>query len=156
LRPPASVAGADLPRRGDHPRRAGDRAVAHGERRSGDEGPGAPDRQGRAARQRARSARAWSAATGPGAGRVARARHPLSARRARGGPMEPFTRQSEARDFVRSITDDKERLLTEIAVTMTISFVVTDPEARAASVANPVDLLVRARELHRLLRQTDI
>jgi hypothetical protein len=70
--------------------------------------------------------------------------------------MDAFLRQSEAWQYVKSIQDGKERLLTEIAVAKALSFLVTDPEYRRIVANAPVDLLLYARTVHELFRRADI
>lgn len=70
--------------------------------------------------------------------------------------MDAFLRQSEAWNYVNSIQDGKERLLTEIAVAKALSFLATDPGYRQTFAEAPLDLLVYARTVHAFLRRVDI
>jgi hypothetical protein len=70
--------------------------------------------------------------------------------------MDAFLRQNEAWQYVKSIRDGKERLLTEIAVAKALSFLATDTEYRRTFAEAPVDLLVYARTVHELFRRADI
>jgi hypothetical protein len=70
--------------------------------------------------------------------------------------MEAFLRQSEAWEFVRSISNAKQRLLTEIAVARALSFLASDPEYRHTFGQAPLDMLTFARTVHALFQQTDV
>lgn len=70
--------------------------------------------------------------------------------------MDAFLRQTEAWDYVKSITDTKERLLTEIAVAKALSYLAADSEYRRTFGKAPVDLLIYARVLHALFQRPDV
>ncbi|WP_434044606.1 MULTISPECIES: hypothetical protein [Sorangium] len=70
--------------------------------------------------------------------------------------MDAFLRQPEAWEYIKSIADAKERLLTEIAVAKALSFLATDSEYRRTFEKAPVDLLLYARTVHALFRHSDV
>lgn len=67
-----------------------------------------------------------------------------------------FLRQSEAWEFVRSIADPTERLLTELAVANALSFLASDPDYQRRFSTAPLDLLTFARGVDALLKNKEI
>jgi hypothetical protein len=70
--------------------------------------------------------------------------------------MNAFLRQTDASNYVNSIADAKERLLTEIAVAKALSFLAADSEYRLNVGKAPIDLLIYARIVHALFRRADV
>jgi hypothetical protein len=70
--------------------------------------------------------------------------------------MDAFLHQSEAWEFVRSISDPTQRLLMELAVTMAYSTLVRDPEYCRTAANHPLDLLMFARAAYAFLAKTNL
>jgi hypothetical protein len=68
---------------------------------------------------------------------------------------EVFLRQDEAWAFVRSLSDPTERLLVELALAKTLSFLVADSEYQATFKQAPLDLLTYAKAVHAFLSQKE-
>jgi hypothetical protein len=62
--------------------------------------------------------------------------------------MDAFLRESEAWEFVQSIPDSKQRLLTELAVCRALSFLIGDADYVQNVKKARVDLLIFARTTH--------
>lgn len=69
---------------------------------------------------------------------------------------EVFLRQDEAWEFVRSISDPTERLLTELSVANALSILVSDPDYHERFRSAPFDVLLFARASNAFLRNKDI
>jgi hypothetical protein len=71
--------------------------------------------------------------------------------------VDAFLNQTEAWNYVGTIADARERLLTEYALARALSFLVTDPSYPVAvAEGRAVDLLVFARTVHALFEDTDV
>jgi hypothetical protein len=70
--------------------------------------------------------------------------------------VDAFPHQSEAWDFVRSISDPTQRLLMELALTMAYSALARDPGYLRTAAAHPLDLLMFARGAHAFLAKTNL
>ena len=69
---------------------------------------------------------------------------------------EVFLRESETWEFVRSISDPTERLLTELSLAYAISFLVSDPDYKKRVSSAPLDLLTFARCVAAFFRNKDV
>lgn len=67
-----------------------------------------------------------------------------------------FLRQSEAWEFVRSIADPTERLLTELSLAHALSFLVSDPDYQRRFSSAPLDLLTFARSVGAFLQKKEL
>jgi hypothetical protein len=69
---------------------------------------------------------------------------------------EVFLRQSEAWEFVRSIADAKEKLLTEVSLGKALAFLASDPAYAREFSRTPLDALTFARAMNAALRDTQV
>lgn len=66
-----------------------------------------------------------------------------------------FSRQSEAWDYVRSVSDQKDKLLLEIALGHALHHLCFDPDYQSMFERSPMDLLAYARAMHAFLSKHD-
>jgi len=67
-----------------------------------------------------------------------------------------FLRQSAAWEFVRSIADAKEKLLTEVSLGKALTFLASDPAYAKEFKSTPLDALTFARAINAALRDTKV
>lgn len=70
--------------------------------------------------------------------------------------MDVFYRQSEAREYVSAVDDSTERLLLELMLNRTISFLLGDEQYRIELPGKTFDLLTFVRATHASIKAHDV